>query len=138
VHEPSKSLPAMLYPVGLTKLAVHRGHRIGEFRDRLPDVTALEVGEHLMAVLDSGHLPQRLIEQARHAIVGMPLAHCCDDVAQPQIVEAVRRRIDVWCRAAAREQDTRQLFTAISDVGYPTSGNVAAPPWTTVPTSSPE
>jgi hypothetical protein len=87
----------MLHPVRLTKLAAHREHRVGEIRDRLTDVAALEVAEHLVAVLDSGHLPQRLIEQARHAIVGMALAHRCHDVAEPQIVEAVRRRIDVWC-----------------------------------------
>jgi hypothetical protein len=75
VREPPMSLPAILHPLCLTKLAAHRGHRIGEIRDRLANVAALEFAEHLVPVLDGGHLTQRLIEQPRHAIVGIPLAH---------------------------------------------------------------
>jgi hypothetical protein len=83
VHEPPASLPAILHPLRLPKLAVHRVHRIGEIRDRLANVAALEFPEHLVAMLDGGHLTQRLIEQLRHILVGIPLAHRCDDVAEP-------------------------------------------------------
>jgi hypothetical protein len=75
-----------------------------------------------VAVLDSGHLPHRLIEQARHAIVGVSFAHRlrrCRRAANRGSSPAVHRRLAL-CRA--RKQNTRQLFTAISDVGVSASG----------------
>jgi hypothetical protein len=86
-----------------------------------------------VAVLDSGHLPHRLIEQARHAIVGVSFAHRlrrCRRAANRGSSPAVHRRLAL-CRA--REQNTRQLFTAIFNCsppsrtsGYLPQANVAA------------
>jgi hypothetical protein len=113
VHEPPVSLPLMSYPFRLTELAAHRVHRVREVRNRSAEIGALKVAEHLVAVLHSGHLTQRLVEQAPYTIIGIPLAHRCDDVVEMQIPKALGRCVNVLGRGAMREQDARHQFTTV-------------------------